>query len=298
MADISPEQQQEFEFRMRLEQEQAAQQQQQAPKQQAGEDSTVNPLFGMIGGGVAGQVAGPAVNAAFQEATKGAAAKQLGVSPADLEWDSPGQRWARKTGFGAGEGHTVEEVDKAYKEMQAAKNKPVGQGKIASKLKGPMNVDAALELDAQEAARQARFASQREQAAAAAAKAVPAGEKIASALNLSPATQNVLSSTYKGVSSAVPAIAGRTLAGGLAGLQGYDAWNRAHQGDYAGALIGGLGALGSAAAFIPHPIARIGGTALGIGAQYLNDYLDNRKKDHKAAGGQIALATGGLVYLR
>jgi hypothetical protein len=253
----------------------------------------------MLGGAIGAQYAGPAITTGFQEATKNAAAQRLGVAPEDLEWDSPGQRWARKTGFGAGEGKTVQEVDQAFKDMQAARNAPLGSGKISSKITGPMNVDAAAQLEAQEAARQARFASQREAEAAALRRAAPATEKLAEAIGMSPKAQSVLSGLYKGGSRLVPAVVGRGLMGGLAGLQGYDAYNRWQRGDYPGAIIGGLGALGSAASFIPTPMTRVGGTAVGMGAEALNAYLDSLKeKDHKAAGGQIALAAGGLVYLR
>jgi len=296
MADLTPEQQQEFEFRLRLEQEQAAAQPEQ--QQQTKQPDQVNPGFGMFGGAVAGQLAGPAVNTAYQEATKNAAAQRLGVSPADLEWDSPGQRWARKTGFGAGEGHTVEEVDRAFKEMQAARNAPLGKGKIASRNFGPMNPEAAASLDAQEVARQARFAEQRAKEAAALKAGMPAEARLAEAIGISPGAQSVLSGLYKGAGRAIPAVLGRGLMGGLAGLQGFDAYNRFKQGDYLGAAIGGLGTLGSVASFVPTPMTRIGGSAIGMGAEALNSYLDSLRKQHHAAGGQIAMADGGLVYLR
>jgi hypothetical protein len=302
MADLTPEQQQEFEFRLRLEQEQANQQPQQtqeAPKSKTvTADELVNPGFGMFGGAVGAQYAGPAIAAGYQEATKVNAAKQLGTDPANLEWDSAGQRWARKTGFGAGEGQTVEEVDKAYKEMQAARNKPLGQGKVVSRITGPMNPEAAAQLEAQEAARQARFAEQRAKEAAALKAGQPLEAKLAETLGMSPAVQNALGGVYKGVGKAVPAVLGRGLMGGLAGLQGFDAYNRFKQGDYLGAAIGGLGTLGSVASFVPTPMTRIGGSAIGMGAEALNSYLDSLRKQHHAAGGQIAMADGGLVYLR
>jgi len=300
MADLTPEQQQEFEFRLRLEQEQANQQpQQEAPKSKTvTADELVNPGFGLLGGAIAGQYVAPAISTGFQEATKVNAAKQLGVTPADLEWDSAGQRWARKTGFGAGEGKTVEEVNQAYKDMQAARNKPLGQGKVASRITGPMNPEAAAQLEAQEAARQARFTEQRAKEAAALKAGRPLETKLAESLGMSPAVQNALGGVYKGVGRAVPAVLGRGLMGGLAGLQGFDAYNRFKQGDYLGAAIGGLGTLGSVASFVPTPMTRIGGSAIGMGAEALNSYLDSLRKQHHAAGGQIAMADGGLVYLR
>jgi hypothetical protein len=50
------------------------------------------------------------------------------------------------------------------------------------------------------------------------------------------------------------------------------------QGDYPGAAISGLGALGSAASFIPTPATRLGGAAIGVGAEALNMYLDSLKQ--------------------
>jgi hypothetical protein len=309
MADLTPEQQQEFEFRLRLEQEQANQQPQEAPKSKTvSADELVNPGFGMFGGAVGAQYAGPAIAAGYQEATKANAAKQLGVNPADLEWDNSGQRWARKTGYGYGEGTTPREVNEAFQKLQAEKqaihtaaNAPVGSGKISSTIKAgysPEQLQRLQELEALDEANKTRLAEQTAKEAAALKAGRPLETKLAESLGMSPAVQNALGGVYKGVSKAVPAVVGRGLMGGLAGLQGFDAYNRFKQGDYAGALIGGLGTLGSAASFIPTPMTRIVGTGVGVGADLLNSYLDSLKKPHHAAGGQIAMAHGGLVYLR
>jgi len=59
-------------------------------------------------------------------------------------------------------------------------------------------------------------------------------------------------------------------------------------------LLGGIGAAGSAASLFPHPVTRIGGTAIGMGAGALNAYIDYLKG--KAQPQQpAAMATGGLV---
>jgi len=71
---------------------------------------------------------------------------------------------------------------------------------------------------------------------------------------------------------------GRGLAGAGVGFQGADAYNRFQKGDYPGAAISGIGALGSAASFIPHPATRVGGASIGIGAEALNAYLDRLKE--------------------
>jgi len=49
-----------------------------------------------------------------------------------------------------------------------------------------------------------------------------------------------------------------------AGYQGTDAYNRARSGDIPGAVLSGVGALGSMASMVPHPLTRGIGTALGI----------------------------------
>lgn len=84
---------------------------------------------------------------------------------------------------------------------------------------------------------------------------------------------------------------GRGIVGVGAGLQGADAVNRWNEGDTSGAIISGLGALGTAASMIPHPVARIVGTGVGLGAEGLNMFLDSLKK--KKATPQMA--EGGLA---
>jgi hypothetical protein len=59
-----------------------------------------------------------------------------------------------------------------------------------------------------------------------------------------------------------------------------DAIERGEQGDYSGAAIKGVGALGSGMALIPHPLTRAIGTGLGLGAipaGMLNDYLKGKE---------------------
>jgi len=50
---------------------------------------------------------------------------------------APGQAWKAATGYGAGSGHTVEEVVEAGK----AQNKPIGSGKIAKTIVGPSGIE-------------------------------------------------------------------------------------------------------------------------------------------------------------
>ena len=86
---------------------------------------------------------------------------------------------------------------------------------------------------------------------------------------------------------------GRALAGGSAAYQGVDAWNRLKRGDYAGATIGGIGALGSAAALIPTPATRVIGSLVGAGTELGNVALDKYKESQ-----QHGMASGGQVYQR
>jgi hypothetical protein len=244
--------QEEFEFRQRLEQEQAA---------VAGVGSTaqadqVNPLYGTVGGAFLGQIAGPAINKGVEAMRSGAPS----AAPSTPSGASAGQKWAAKTGFGTGPGQTVEEVSSAFK----AENKPIGSGKISGKIarNSPMNVDKMLQLEAAQKAEAARRAAALGQGASSLPAPVQAAGRF-----IGGAAQ-----------SGVTPYLGRALAGAGAGFQGADAYNRLQQGDIPGAAISGLGALGSAAAFIPTPVTRFGGAAVGIGAEMLNQYLDSLKK--------------------
>jgi len=64
--------------------------------------------------------------------------------------------------------------------------------------------------------------------------------------------------------------------------QGYDAVQRAREGDYVGATLGGLSAVGAGATMSPKPLVRaagLAGSAIAGGAQELRDYLrDNPGK--------------------
>ena len=106
--------------------------------------------------------------------------------------------------------------------------------------------------------------------------------------------QKMLANTPKplqGLVSKPMGVIGRGTVGLGAGLQGSDALNRYNAGDTSGAVISGLGALGTAAAMIPHPVTRIGGTAIGLGAEGLNTFLDYlKKKSQKPAQPQQAQA--------
>jgi hypothetical protein len=266
--------QEEFEFRQRLEQEQAA------PKASvevrgATEEDLINPLYPTIGGAIAGEIAGPVINKGVEAMRKGVPAASS--APGSSSGASAGQKWAAKTGFGVGPGQTVEEVSSAFK----AENKPIGSGKISGKIarNSPMNVDKMLQLEAAQKAEAARRAAALGQGASSLPAPVQAAGKF-----LGGASQ----------SGVVPWL-GRGLAGAGAGFQGADAYNRFQQGDYPGAAISGLGALGSAASFIPTPMTRFGGAAIGLGAEALNTYLDSLKKKVEGMGAPVPAAVPGMA---
>ena len=103
--------------------------------------------------------------------------------------------------------------------------------------------------------------------------------------------QKVLSKIPKplqGIASSPMGAVGKGIVGLGAGMQGADALNRYNEGDTSGAIISGLGAMGTAASMLPHPIARVGGTAVGLGAEGLNMFLDKLKnKKNMAVGGLV-----------
>ena len=245
--------QEEFEFRQRLEQEQAA-----SGVGSTAEVDQVNPLYGVAGGAFAGQILGPAINKGVEAVRSGAPG--AAATPGAASGASPGQKFAAKTGYGSGTGYTVEEVV----EHKKAQEKPIGKGKISSKIarNSPMNVDRMLQLEAAQKAEAARRAAALGQGASSLPGPVQAAGRF-----LGGAAQ-----------SGVTPYLGRAIAGGGAGYQGVDMYNRLQQGDYPGAAISGLGALGSAASFVPTPVTRFGGSAVGIGAEMLNMYLDSLKK--------------------
>lgn len=112
----------------------------------------------------------------------------------------------------------------------------------------------------------------------------------------------------------VGSLLGRGLVGAGAGMQGVDAYNRGVvKGDIPGAVISGVGSLGTAATLLPHPAAKVIGTGVGLSAEAINAYRDAMREgriehgapehpenvtslgDPYAAGGLVHLAEGGDV---
>jgi len=106
----------------------------------------------------------------------------------------------------------------------------------------------------------------------------------------------------------IGSLLGRGLVGAGAGMQATDAYNRGVvQGDIPGAVISGVGALGTAANLLPYPPVKAIGTGVGLSAEAINAYRDAMARgqiEHGAPqtyentdpmGGQYA--QGGLVCL-
>lgn len=79
-------------------------------------------------------------------------------------------------------------------------------------------------------------------------------------------------------------LAGRSLIGAGAGMQGAEAYNRAVEGDVPGAVISGIGGLGTAATLLPFAPAKVLGTGVGLSAEAINAYRDAMRKGNITHG--------------
>lgn len=249
-------------------------QQQNKEMLEAGEESMMrNPVAAGAVGAIAGPVAGKVLETAY--GPKGVPTTTPGTTPGMA--GSPGQKWSAKTGYGAGTGETVQDVVEEFKKREG----PLGKGKVTSKITGgPLGGPAAMESIAAKEADAARLAQMRAANQAATQKAASVPGRIAQA-----------------TAGKMPLLL-KSAAGAGAGIQGADAYNRFNEGDFLGGLIGGIGAAGSAASLIPHPVTRIGGTAIGMGAGALNayiDYLKGKAQPQQPAAQPQPMATGGLA---
>jgi hypothetical protein len=149
----------------------------------------------------------------------------------------------------------------------------------------------------------------RPEAIAAETKAMPMGQKVRQAVSQLPEKAAAFGSGIANyrlpVVGAVGPMVGRGLVGAGSGIQATDAYNRYQQGDVPGAAISGIGSVGSALALVPHPVTRVGGAAIGMGAEALNAYLDYLKQKAQQPQQQqeqpqeqqmpVPMAQGGLV---
>jgi hypothetical protein len=168
--------------------------------------------------------------------------------------------WGEKTGYGIGEGSTREQSE-AYKRQF----RNIGEGKNQIKSGRLWNVDEIMA----EIARKEKVAA--EEAA-----------RLAEQKSLLGRTGRAIESLGKGTEVAThifPRLMTGLGAFGV-GAEGTEAVNRYNRGDYPGAAIAGMGALGSAASMMPHPLTRGIGTAAGALSPLMlqgYDYLKDRE---------------------
>ena len=173
---------------------------------------------------------------------------------------SPGQKWAAKTGYGAGTGETVEDVASQYKRATQGKYSKSSASKWGLQRPGePEDIYKRMLYKAE-------LQKKVEQ------------EAMARAAQLEKEAIKANKISKMGTLARIPFI-GPAIAGGSAGYDIADAIDRYEHGDTSGAVIQALGGLGSAAALIPHPMTRAIGTGVGMSAVpavMLNDYLKRK----------------------
>lgn len=234
--------------------------------------SAQDPLLWGGVGAVGGLALGPMVTEAGRAALRGPAAPGVGA----VDPRAPGQKYIAKTGYGAGPGETVREVVDELKARQA----PIGEGKISKTITKDKPLTIA-DYQAQKA--------REEMEARMRAKNAPFSQK------LPPSAQTAVRAA-EGAASKFPAWMARGAAGASTGFQAADMINRLREGDVSGGVISGLGALGSVLSFIPHPLTRIGGTALAAGAPLLLSAMEGKDEEKKETGGvNNPMAMGGPV---
>jgi hypothetical protein len=240
---------------------------------QVSDADLINVLTPTIGGAIAGEVVGPIVN-------KGVEAVQAGKAPTTT---APAAR-AAGTPFNP-RGVTIEQSVQNWENYGQAQNEAAKrvrrEAELHKKYPGFTRAQPPAPAATPSAMSQLR-------------QAIPGPVKAAGQF-LGGATQ----------SGVVPWL-GRALAGGAAGYQGADAYNRLRQGDVVGGGLSAIGTLGAGASFFPHPAARYGGAAISAGAEGLNQYLDYlKRKSQQPAAAQpqqeeqmpVPMKKGGLAHL-
>ena len=176
-------------------------------------------------------------------------AQNKGAGTSAVDENAPGQKYKKKTGYGRGSGYTVEDV---VTNRERAK----GHGKVSGKMSKMWGVPERGESLMDMLYRKQKTAEQLAKEAA----------------------RNKMLDKI-GFISKVPVI-GPAIAGGSAGYDIADMIDRYEKGDTSGAVIKGIGGLGSLAAMVPHPLTRAVGTGLGllsIPAGMANDYIKEKE---------------------
>jgi hypothetical protein len=251
-----------------------------------------DPLTGAIVGGVAGSAAeitnrGIDISKALDKFSKGMNAAEAPPAAPPQPDLTPGEKYKSKTGFGAGEGESVKEVSDEWKRIEAEKKKPIGRGKVSSRVIGgsPDEILARAKQEELELAEQARLRAQqklaKESAEIAKQRALAAEQKALAA-----------EAKYAGpnkVGKALP-VAGATL-----GYNAMDVVNQAKEGDVGQTIVAGAGTAGSVAPFVKKLPPKL--RALGFGASLLAPII-NRTVDvveEKAEGGLAGYSKGKAV---
>jgi len=303
VADITPQEQEEFEFRQRMEQEQgAAQQPEQADKSLADKATDyVGPEF-LINTGLtaAGAIAGPGIK------------KEIELT------GLPGMRSSAETVMKQGldrylasqlkipEGTvTVEQLSKAVNmpirtpsEVQDAleliKSKPGERAPVTKIVNGVPTVVRHKEILARPPIDLSQFAQETQ--AAAKGPGVIEGLKTAPMQTLGRGVGALGELTNRIISPGFSQF-GNRLVGGLGGLdfglQGTQAVKHFGEGQIGRGLVSTLGALGGVGAMTRHPIVMPLGIGASIAAPYINEQLEKIAKKHP----QLYLAEGGAVHM-
>lgn len=251
MANFSPEKEKEFEFRLRYEQEQERQREKEAaaPK----EDTTGDELNKMMYGG-----AGAALGAGL-EAKRGLGRFAQNIArAADPELMAEAKLKADL--------NAVEKYGRTQHRVPGMPSEKPGLyfGQPTYELETKRAREEIAKMMADPEYQKKVLAEQKPQIAQYQKRVSPSmGQRAANFLGRTPL-----------------GILGGAAVGAGAGMQAADAVGRYNKGDMLGATLGGLGTLGTGIAMIPHPVARVGGTALSLGAEGLNAYIDILKKNN------------------
>lgn len=247
--------------------------------EQTGGVEPINVLIPTVGGAIAGEVVGPMVN-------KGVEAVQTAKAPTT---PAPAAKVAAPSGTPYNpRGVSIEQSVQNWENYSQAQNEAAKRVRREAELHKKYPGFTRAQPPAPPAAAPSGMAQLR--------AAIPGPVKTAGQF-LSGAAQ----------SGVVPWL-GRGIAGGAAGYQAADAYNKLFgpEKDIVGGGLSAIGALGAGASFFPHPVARYGGTAISAGAEGLNQYLNylKRKAQQPAATPQpqqeqmpVPMKEGGLVHL-
>ena len=171
---------------------------------------------------------------------------------------TPGGKYAAKTGYGLGEGSTREAIEryKKYAPQPLGEQMFSGDAKKSSMGAGPRGLQVVPGT-------QAPLSINRQ---------VPTPPPTPTLQNIRQGAQ-----TVGNVMGKIPVVPS-TLGGASAGYQGQEAFDRYQKGDMTGATIAGVGALGGLASMVPHPATRALGALTSVAAPSALTVLDAARK--------------------